>query len=790
MASSFSRAALVAALAALALPSAAAAVAAPNLAVSLTGDAISVSGAALGGTTLFVTTSPGVTSDRILFQSTTTDFTFPVECTREADVPAAMVSCPVPTGGFSKLDIQLDDLDAASTIRVNDALQASTFKISDLVTSPVAVRLSGTGVHTVDAENLQVPVEIETGSGNDVVTGGSLGDHISTGDGDDQVVGGGGDDVINSGNGADAVWGGTGDDTVHAGPGDDVGDGGYGDYVEGEAGIDTLYGDAGNDWLIGGAGIDTLYGDDEGSELSVDGGAGNDRLDGDDANADLTVDEGAGDDVLYGGSGDDEFRGGDGGDAIYGDSGDDEGRAGPGDDRISPGSGDDFLYGDEGDDTFIGGPGQDNLSGDAGNDYFDAGADSGSDFYSGDEGIDEISYGDRSAPLTIELAEADTNTNYNGEEGEHDGLTSIENASGGSGGDRIFGNSGDNVLDGGSGSDQLVGQAGADTLYGGSGSDHLDARVYDGIDVDATLNCEDEPSDSSSDIVSLGAGDPAPEGCSDRAPGLTGNLKLTGTAVIGQALGVTGVTAYDNDAASGAVVAPITEWYACQEAGCERVGEGAAYTVKASDAGRFLHAETSVTRDFNGFYTGDWRGSDISAQIAAVAVTPPVTTPPVVTPPAAPTFQQGAANSAAQQLGVGTTLLTLPQLKNGELLFQAPSVSKKKLTFDAKKPTPIFGIACATACKVTATQTVLLPASSKKGKAKRLTLKAKKLTTSGQAVSPITFAPTAAQRTLIAKNKKAKLTVVLSIAVGTKKAKKVTKTFTLAAAKATKKTGK
>ena len=52
-----------------------------------------------------------------------------------------------------------------------------------------------------------------------------------------------------------------------------------------------------------------------------------------------------------------------------------------------------------------------------------------------------------------------------------DTLTTMENATGGSGNDLVVGNALGNVLVGGAGNDQLNGNAGADTMSGGSGND-------------------------------------------------------------------------------------------------------------------------------------------------------------------------------------------------------------------------------------------------------------------------------------------------------------------------------
>ena len=55
----------------------------------------------------------------------------------------------------------------------------------------------------------------------------------------------------------------------------------------------------------------------------------------------------------------------------------------------------------------------------------------------------------------------------------NDARSLIENATGGSGNDRIAGNFGDNNLIGGAGADKLFGQAGSDTLIGGNNADTL-----------------------------------------------------------------------------------------------------------------------------------------------------------------------------------------------------------------------------------------------------------------------------------------------------------------------------
>ncbi len=57
----------------------------------------------------------------------------------------------------------------------------------------------------------------------------------------------------------------------------------------------------------------------------------------------------------------------------------------------------------------------------------------------------------------------------------------IENATGGSGNDKIYGNSVANVLDGGFGNDEIFGGEGNDTLYGGQGNDYLNGEAGNDI---------------------------------------------------------------------------------------------------------------------------------------------------------------------------------------------------------------------------------------------------------------------------------------------------------------------
>lgn len=142
-----------------------------------------------------------------------------------------------------------------------------------------------------------VPSEAFGQAGDDVLRGGSAGDHLDggTGDdalygragndfltgysGDDYLSGGSGNDVMFGRSGADRMFGGSGNDSMSGGTGEDEMHGGSGDdSMTGDGGSDEMHGGAGDDSLSGVGGNDELHGDDGADTLN--GGIGEDRLDG------------------------------------------------------------------------------------------------------------------------------------------------------------------------------------------------------------------------------------------------------------------------------------------------------------------------------------------------------------------------------------------------------------------------------------------------------------------------------------------------------------------------------
>jgi hypothetical protein len=139
---------------------------------------------------------------------------------------------------------------------------------------------------------------------------------------------------------------------------------------------------------------------------------------------------------------------------------------------IRGGSGDDDLFGGRACDTLEGGGNKDTLDGGP-----------GADVLNGGSGWDTADYGSRTEKILVSLdgvpndgKETGSGVTCNGtptspSATEGDNVLATENVDGGSGNDRLVGNSGPNRLYGGPGHDELDGKLGADDLYGGDGWD-------------------------------------------------------------------------------------------------------------------------------------------------------------------------------------------------------------------------------------------------------------------------------------------------------------------------------
>jgi Ca2+-binding RTX toxin-like protein len=331
------------------------------------------------------------------------------------------------------------------------------------------------------------------------VVGGSAGDVLQGDIGQNKLSGGPGNDSLDGGAGADELIGNLGSDTadyssrsnnVEVSLDERANDGEWtgSESVEDDnvrSDVENLVGGGGDDGFIGSAGDNVIR-----------GGAGADVMWGE-----------AGNDQLFGDAGRDYFRGGPGADVFRDSSGNDtadyhfaetavtvslddvanDGAPGEGDDvgsaieNVDGGLGNDTLIGNGnanrltgwyGDDTLQGGLGTDTLQGDLGG---------GSDV-----GNDTVTYGERATQVRVDLdGVAD-----DGEPGENDDITGVENIVGGSGSDTLIGNEGENRLSGGPGDDSLDGGLGSDVLRGQTGAG--DSADYSSrMDpVTVTLDCK------------------------------------------------------------------------------------------------------------------------------------------------------------------------------------------------------------------------------------------------------------------------------------------------------------
>ena len=374
---------------------------------------------------------------------------------------------------------------------------------------------------------------ILAGAGDDIVYGRETDDTIFGDDGDDLLLGGDGADVIHGGHGNDRIFGGSGNDVILAGSGNDI--------VFGEDGQDSVQGGTGDDILSGGEGNDRLFGDDDNDVLSGD--AGDDVLDG--GTGHDTLAGGSGHDALLGADGDDVFVAGtapvlshdiasaingsdtatstesDGDDTIYGGAGIDTYDASAARSRVTinlaqheatgaeigmdrvfevenatAGSGADVLVGDRsanvlvgraGDDDITGGGGNDQLSGGTGDDLFRA-AGVGSETNSEHDGDDQIDGGDGCDTYDASQASSSVDIDLGagvakGDDIGTDVLVSVENATGGSGNDRLSASNAVNILIGSDGDDVFVFSAASHLSNSGSGRDEIhDFEIGDKID--------------------------------------------------------------------------------------------------------------------------------------------------------------------------------------------------------------------------------------------------------------------------------------------------------------------
>ncbi len=339
----------------------------------------------------------------------------------------------------------------------------------------------------------------------------------------DSIVGGTADEVITGLQAPSTVDGQGGDDTIFGVSGNDwlYGSSGH-DRLYGDRGFDRLYGQEGNDFLDGGSGKDRLFGGSGADTMVIepnfavaketyDGGSGVDRIllrDGASLPDDvviqsveaLAVRAGTGDDslggsdflqdILFGGSGNDDLRGGTGFDSLFGGFGIDTLRGNDGEDYVYGGKGTDRVFGHDGEDVVYGGGDSDRLSGGSANDLLVGNA--GRDFLNGNSGVDRMFGGTGNDTFVVDTL---TDVVYEVAGGGDADLVRSElddytlgsdsdvergTVAKGLGDGALTGNTLDNVLTGNTGDNSLSGGKGSDLLRGQNGNDHLNGD--DGMD--------------------------------------------------------------------------------------------------------------------------------------------------------------------------------------------------------------------------------------------------------------------------------------------------------------------
>jgi Ca2+-binding RTX toxin-like protein len=330
---------------------------------------------------------------------------------------------------------------------------------------------------------------------NDTLTGDDGPNELEGLEGDDRIRGAGGNDILRGGGTLPTTGG-----TLHFGGVNDL---------DGGDGHDVLIGGIDSDSLLGGPGNDDLSGDQSGLFEATDflnGGGGNDLLNG---GALPNLEDGAPSmDLITGGTGLDTVdyskRTQDLSitlDGINNDGATEDGKPGEQDgvssdvENVLGGSGNDVLSGSPIDNRLDGNEGDDVLIGDMGAD----------DFFGG-EGLDTVSFADRSKPVRVTIDDFPDDGEVflvdDRETSEGDNVrVDVETLLGGSGNDAlngakspaatIFGGLGDDFVAGGGGPDYLDGEGGDDSIYaldtvldeifGGDGNDSAQVDDIDSV---------------------------------------------------------------------------------------------------------------------------------------------------------------------------------------------------------------------------------------------------------------------------------------------------------------------
>lgn len=400
---------------------------------------------------------------------------------------------------------------SGSKLKVDLGATDKEFNYSDV--NAIVANLFGNNDILLTGEDVNKPMNVYGGSGNDVIV---------TGGGDDNVFGEGGNDWMNVNGGDDVMDGGSGNDTADYSnrtadlflSADNIAnDGGAGGHDNIKSNVESILGGSGDDnikgtdaanFLSGNDGNDTIWA--YGGNDTVSGGNGSDVLRGGNDNDSVTG--GNQNDTVQGDNGNDTVRGQNHNDKVYGGNGNDSVYGGEGNDTVDGGANTDRLFGENGNDKSYGGSGTDYLIDNAGADYHEGGSgtdyffvdlanNTQSDEFLGGTEFDWIYYNGRDEGVRIQTDNV-ANDGFIGDAGHSAGVekdnvhSDIEGLQGtahedgiyaGSahnhivalgGGDFIQAGSGNDTVFAGTGNDWVFGENGNDELHGEGGNDSLD----------------------------------------------------------------------------------------------------------------------------------------------------------------------------------------------------------------------------------------------------------------------------------------------------------------------------
>ena len=451
----------------------------------------------------------------------------------------------------------ISDLTYTGTLNVN-----FTFTYISGVTGFAGTGLSISGIErlitlkTADGvDNITMSANlgenVDTGAGNDIITGGNGIDGDPEFQQDDFINTGAGNDTVNAGSGADWITNFGGNDTINAGAGRDkvvgyafsaFGGGGSTGTADLGAGNDLFHGDY-NVWehlainytIIGGTGNDVLIPKARGTYIFRPG-AGNDRIVGTGTISEFNVSAGvpnfgateAGDNerkitidysdlttavvvdlvanTATSTAKTDTFSNDPNGlgslvDDIFGSRANDTLGGDNTKNRIVGGIGNDAMSGHGGNDTLEGGVGKDTLIGGLDNDRLDGGTDE-----------DLVSYEDSATAVIVTLG-AGGNGTATGE--GSDTLVAIEDVVGSAFADTITdtttAGATANIFLGLAGNDKLNGGAGDDNLEGGDGLDTIDGGAHND-DISGGKDADKLKGNTGDDVIIGGLGNDTIDG--------------------------------------------------------------------------------------------------------------------------------------------------------------------------------------------------------------------------------------------------------------------------------------